>query len=186
MVKNAGIGGGDMGVGAENGGDTAVEVPTEGYLFTGGFGVDVDEDDLGGGAFCNLDEEVVGLSKGIVAGRHKDATLQVDDRESLTITEFALVEAKAGSAVGVVGGAKDATAPLVRVRGHRHVLEDLFFVPDVVAGGDDMGSHVEEIFGEGRGDSEASRGVFAVDDQEVDGIGFDDVREVFADYIAAG
>jgi len=72
------------------------------------------------------------------------------------------------------------------VRGDGHVFEDLFFVPDVVAGGDDVRAEVEELVGDGRREAEAAGGVFAVDDEEIDGVGFKDVRKVFADDVAAG
>ena len=87
---------------------------------------------------------------------------------------------------GVVGGAEDAAAAGVGVGGDGHVFEDLFFVPDVVAGGDDVGAEVEEFFGDGGGDAEAAGGVFAVDDEEVDGVGFEDVGKVLAYDVAAG
>ena len=45
--EDAFVGGGDVGVGAENGGDAAVEVPTHGDFFAGGFGVEIDEDYFG-------------------------------------------------------------------------------------------------------------------------------------------
>ena len=56
----------------------------------------------------------------------------------------------------------------------------------MVAGGDDVGAEIEELFCDGRGDAEATSGVFTVDDEEVDGVGFEDVGEVFADDMAAG
>ena len=49
-----------------------------------------------------------------------------------------------------------------------------------------MGAEIEELFRDGRGDAEAAGGVFSVDDEEVDGVGFEDVGEVFADDVAAG
>ena len=49
-----------------------------------------------------------------------------------------------------------------------------------------MGTEIEELFGDGGGDAEAASGVFAVDDEEIDGVGFKDVGEVFADDVAAG
>jgi hypothetical protein len=49
-----------------------------------------------------------------------------------------------------------------------------------------VGSEVEEFFGDGGGDAETAGGVLAVDDEEVDGVGFHDVGEVFADDVAAG
>jgi hypothetical protein len=74
----------------------------------------------------------------------------------------------------------------VRIGGNGHVFEDLALVPDVVTGGDDVGAEVEEFFCDGGGDAEASGGIFAVDDEEIDGVGFEDVGEMFADDVAAG
>ena len=45
--EDAFVGGGNVGVGAEDGGDAAVEMPAHGDFFAGGFGVEVEEDDLG-------------------------------------------------------------------------------------------------------------------------------------------
>ena len=56
----------------------------------------------------------------------------------------------------------------------------------MVTGGDYVGSEIEELFGDGGGDAEAAGGVFAVDDEEIDGVGFQDVGEMFADDVAAG
>jgi hypothetical protein len=100
--------------------------------------------------------------------------------------EFALVDAEAGGADGVVSGAQDAATADVGVCGDGHVLEDLSFVPDVVSGGDDVGTEIEELIGNGRRDAEAASGVFAVDDEEIDGVGFQHVGEMFADDVAAG
>jgi hypothetical protein len=173
-------------VGAEDGGDAAVEVPAQGGLFAGGFGVEVDEDDLGVGVALDLGEEVVGLAEGVIGGGHEDAALHVDDGVLGAVAQRAFVEAEAGGAVREVGGADDAAAAHVGVGGDGHVFDNLFFVPDVVAGGDDMRTEVEEFFGDGGGDAEAAGGVFAVDDEEVDGVGFEDVGEVLAYDVAAG
>ncbi len=180
--EDASVGGGNVGVGSEDGGDAAVEVPAESDFFAGGFGVDVEDDDPG------LDglEDFVGLAEGVVAGGHEDTALKVDDSVGLAGGEFAFVDAEARSADGIVGGAEDASAAVVRVGGDGHVLEDLFFVPDVVSGGDDMGAHVEDFFSDGGCEAEASGGVFSVDDEEFDGVGFEDVREMFAYDVAAG
>jgi hypothetical protein len=173
---------GDMGMGAEQRCDAAVKVPAEGYFFAGGFAVEVEQDDLGG----DFAEEFVGLAEGVVAAGHEDAALKVHDRVALAVAEFALVEAEAWCADGVVGGAYDAAAARVRVGRDGHVFEDLAFVPDVVAGSDDVGAEVEEFLGDGGGNAEASGSVFAVDDEEIDDVGFDDVGQVFADDVAAG
>jgi hypothetical protein len=184
--EDALVRGGDVSMSAEDGGDASVEIPAEGYFFGCGFAMEIEEDDFGAGLAGDLGEEIVGFAEGVVAGGHEDAALEVHDGVGLAGGEFALVEAESGSADGVVGGTKDSAAAGVGVSGDGHVFEDLFFVPDVVAGGDDVGAEVEELVGEGGSEAEATGGVFAIDDKEVDGIGFKDVREMFADDVAAG
>ena len=144
--------------------------------------MEIEQNDL----CLDLAEQFVCLAKGVVATGHEDAALQIHDGVGLAVAQLALVDAEAGSADGVVGRAEDAAAADVRVGGHGHVFEDLFFVPDVIAGGDHVGAEVEEFFRDRGRDAEASGGVFAVDDEEVDGVGFKDVRQVFADDVAAG
>ncbi len=72
------------------------------------------------------------------------------------------------------------------VGGNRHVVEDLALVPDVVSGGDDVGAEVEELFGERGGEAETAGGVLAIDDEKVDGVVVEDVRQVLADDMATG
>jgi hypothetical protein len=180
--QDALVGSGYVGVCAEQGSDAAVEIPAKGDLFASGFAMKVEQDDLCG----DFAEEFVGFTEGIVATGHEDAALQVHDGVLLAVAQFSLVDAEAGCADGVVGGAQDTAATDVRVGGDGHVFEDLALVPDMVASGDDMGTEVEEFFGDGGCNAEASGGVFAVDDEEVDGVGFEDVGKMFTDDVAAG
>src|ERR1700712_2712106 len=103
-----------MSMGSKNSGHAAVEIPAEGDLLAGGFGVDVEEDDLGG----DLRQQLVGLAKGIVAGGHEDAALKVQDGVGLAVAELALVDAEAWGSDGVVGGAEHAAAALMGVGGN--------------------------------------------------------------------
>src|SRR6185312_2748146 len=128
------VGCGDVRMRSQDSGDAAIKVPAEGDFFAGGFGVDVEQDDLRG----DLREQLVNFAERIVAGGHKDAALQVEDGVLLPGRERTLVEAKARCSDGVVGRADDAAVARMRVGGDRHVLEDFFLVPDVVAGGDDV------------------------------------------------
>ena len=184
--EDALVGGGDVGVGADDGGDAAVEVPAEGDFFAGGFAVEVEEDDFGSGFALDVAEEFVGFAEGIVAAGHEDAALEVHDGVSLAGGELALVEAEAGSADGVVGGAEDAAAASVRINRDGHVFEDLFFVPDMVTGRDNVRAEIEELIGERRCQAEAAGGVFSIDDKKIDRISFKDVREMLADNVATG
>jgi hypothetical protein len=179
--EDALVGRGDVCVCTKKGSDAAVEIPAEGYFFAGGFAVEVEEDDLG----LDFAEEFVGLTEGVIAGGHEDAALEVHDSVGLASGQLALVDAEAWRAHSVVGGTKDAATADVGVGGDGHVFEDLFFVPDVVAGGDDVGAEIEEFFCDGRGDAEAAGCVFAIDDEEIDGVGLDDVGQVFTYDMAA-
>jgi hypothetical protein len=49
-----------------------------------------------------------------------------------------------------------------------------------------VGSEIEELFCDGGREAEAAGGVFAVDDEEIDVVGFKDMGQVFADDVAAG
>ena len=59
---------------------------------------------------ANAGQEFVHLAERIVAARHEDAALQVDDGVTLAVGEGAFEDAVAGRAVRVVGRAKHATA----------------------------------------------------------------------------
>jgi hypothetical protein len=144
--------------------------------------VQVEQDDLR----ADLAEQLVGFAEGVVAGGHEDAALEVHDGVGLARGKLALIHAEAGCADRIVGGAEDAAAADVGVGGDSHVLEDLALIPDVVASGNDVGAEIEELFCDRGGDAEASGGVLSVDDEEVDGVGFEDVGKVFADDVAAG
>lgn len=56
----------------------------------------------------------------------------------------------------------------------------------MVAGRDHVRSHVEELFCNGRRNSEAACGIFSVNHQKIDGIAFKYVRQMFAYDVAAG
>ncbi len=184
--KHALVGGGDVRVRAEHGGDAAVEIPAERDLLAGGLGVEVEQNDLGAGLFADFGEQIVGLAEGIVAGAHEDAALQIDDGVCGAVGKHALVDAEAGRSVRVVGRAKDAAAAHVGGFGDVDVLEDLFLVPDVIAGGDDVRAEVEELFSDGGCEAEAAGGVFAVDDEEIDGVGLKQVGQMLVHYVPAG
>ena len=66
--------------------------------------------------------------------------------------------------------------------GRLKVVNNLAFVPDVVAGGHHVDAEIEEFFGERRRDAEAGRGVFAVGDYQIDGVLLNQRRQaVFRD-----
>ena len=67
----------------------------------------------------------------------------------------------------------------------RHIFEDFFAVPAVVAAGEDVDAVVKQFVGQSRGDAEAGGGVFAVGDDQVDLPLRDDVGQAIADDLAS-
>ena len=65
------------------------------------------------------------------------------------------------------------------------VVDEFALVPDVVAGGEDVGAEVEEVVGNLRSDAEAAGGVFAVDDDELGLVGLAQVTDVRLEDAAA-
>jgi hypothetical protein len=180
--KHALIGGWDVGVSPKQRSYAAVEIPAHCDLLAGGFAMQIEQNDLRGDSA----EQFVRFAEGVIATGHEDAALQIDHGVTLAIAERTFIETEAGRAGSVVGGAQDAAATRVRVRGDGHVFKDLALVPDVVACGDHVGAEIEELFRNRGGDAKAAGGVLSVDDQEIDIVGFEDVGKVFADDMAAG
>lgn len=56
----------------------------------------------------------------------------------------------------------------------------------MVSAGEDVGTRREEILGDSRRDAEAGRGVFTIDDADVDFALGEDVREPVVNDLAAG
>jgi hypothetical protein len=54
--------------------------------------------------------------------------------------------------------------------GHVEVFDDFAFVPDVISGGHHIDAQIEKLFSQRRCDSEASRGIFAVGDDQIHGV----------------
>jgi hypothetical protein len=182
VVEDAVVGGGDVCVRADDRRDATVEIPAESSFLRCCFRVNVDDDDLRG----NFGEESVSDAEGIFVAGHEHAALKIDDGVGLAGCESALIEAVAGAAGRVVGGADDAARALVAVsRDGLEVINDFFFVPDMIAGGEDVGTHVKELVGNGGSEAESARGVFGIDDDEVNGMAGDDVAEVLANDAAA-
>src|ERR1700730_3181829 len=53
---------------------------------------------------------------------------------------------------------------------HLEVFDDLAFVPDVISGGHHVDTQIEKLFRQRGRDSESSRGIFAVGDDQIRGV----------------
>ena len=64
---------------------------------------------------------------------------------------------------------------------HLEVFEDLAFVPDVIPGGHHVDTEIEEFFGDGRRNAEASGGIFAVGDHQIRRMPLHEFRQTILD-----
>ena len=53
---------------------------------------------------------------------------------------------------------------------HLEVFDDLALVPDVISGGHHVDTQIEKLFRQRRRDSESGRGIFAVGDDQINGV----------------
>jgi hypothetical protein len=53
---------------------------------------------------------------------------------------------------------------------HVEVFDDFAFVPDVISSGHHVDTQIEKLFSQRRCDSEASRGIFTVGDDQIHGV----------------
>src|ERR1019366_3604161 len=112
-------------------------------------------------------QQLIGIAKGIVVVGHEYATLKIDDAIGNTAARAPFVPAKARGPCRIVCRTQDPTGQgrLISIGGV-HVIDDLAFVPDVVAGGDDVNAEFEQLFGNLWSDAEATSRVLAVGNGE--------------------
>src|SRR5215510_2110092 len=134
----------------------------------------------------HLLQQLIGLAKRIVVGLHEDAALQVDDRILLAGFGCAFEYAHAGNAVRVVGGPQHAAGAGAGIPvGRIEVLDDLALVPDVVPGGQHVTAQIEEVFGDGRGQTKSAGSIFRIGDHQIDLVGLDQMRHMVVDDLAS-
>jgi len=116
-------------------------------------------------------------AKRIVDGRHEHAAHHVEDPDldPAGLDDPATTPGRAGR---VVRGPNDAVGLVERAT-------EFAFVPNVVAGGDEVHACREHLVGRLLGEAEAAGGVFAVRDHHVGVVLFADEREMFGQRLAA-
>ena len=172
--------GGDVGMGAEDCGDFAVEVPAHGDFFAGGFSVEIDDNDFG----LDSGEEIGCGVKGVVGPAHEDLAHEVEYCVWLPLVgpvrDCPFEDTIAGEAGLHICRAEDATGAFLAVGWDGEVVEQFALVPHVVAGCHDVGAEVEELLGDLGGNAEAAGGVFDIHDGEVDVVGLAQMADVLA------
>lgn len=154
------IGSLDVGMGAKDGRDLAIQVAAHGDFLAGGFRMEIQDD----GAYTEC-AQACGFGFG---GEERVFERRLDEGAALGLHDghasfgrFEHHATGAGCVIGVVDGAEQSGFG-------GEISRDFRLVPDVVAGGDDGSAGAEEIDGDFRCDAFAAGSVLSVDDEEID------------------
>src|SRR5256712_3929341 len=177
LGQDAFVGGGDVRVRANDGGDAPVEVIAHRYLFAGRLGVHVHQDERD--IRRQFAELAIRFAERVIDGAQKHAALQIEHGVFHAVFRGAGEDAAAGIALGKIRRAQQA-------RLLRNVVQDFAAVPTVVSAGEDIDSGAKELFGETRRDAEARGGVFAVGDDKIGLALRDNVGEAVANDLTPG
>src|ERR1700733_8582416 len=135
-----------MSMRAEHSGNPAIKIPAECHFLGGRLGMDVYKDHFR----ADAGQQPVRGAEGILVGLHEDPSLKIEDGIGDARGERAFINTEAGGACGVISGPHNAAWPIVAFRGDGgEIVDDLAFVPYMIAGGKDVGAEVEEVFGKG-------------------------------------
>jgi hypothetical protein len=104
----------------------SVQIPTQCDFFTGSLGVHVHEHHRH--VWRQRCQQLIGFLKGIINRRQEHASLQIDNTVLNSVFRYANVNAATGTAVREIGGPQQP-------RLMRQVVENLFFIPAMVATG---------------------------------------------------
>ena len=155
------VGRGDVGVGADDGADTAVEVDAEGVLLARELAVEVDDADGWQWLRCLFDQPVE-LRERILDGGHVGSALEVEDSHFGAVPGVEYTPTSPGDAVGAVVERPEDPFLVLELR------VNLALVPDVIPRGDHVDARVEHRLGRGGGQAHAAGYVLAVGRDEVD------------------
>src|SRR6267378_5346093 len=152
LGQDAGIGRGDVGVGAEHEAGPAVQVPAQRHLLGGGLGVHIH--DPHPSRLAAPDDLVHGRERGVV-GWHEEPALDVADQHHPLLPQVVAEPAAPWGTAGIVLGPQDwavAVEPILH----------LALIPDVVAAGQDIDAQGEQVVRDLGGQPEPAGGIFAV------------------------
>src|SRR5579864_6128843 len=131
----------------------------------------------------DLGQQLVCFAEGIIVRLHKDAALKIDHGIAMSVSGNAFKNTDPRDARGIVGRAQHAASPGVAVGGVE-VIHDLAFIPDVIAGGEDVAAQVEKILGNGGGKAKTAGSIFRVGNQKIDFVRFHELGRVIAKDLA--
>ncbi len=128
--------------------------------------MEVDEDYLS----LDLLQKFVGEPEGIVAGSHKDASLEIDYGVAGAIF-LTFIHSPARHTRWKICGTQQPSRGTVRVViRHLEVFDDLALVPDVIAGRHNVDAEIKEFVREPWRDAESRCRILAISDDQIDGV----------------
>ena len=153
--QHAGIGGGDMGMSADDGADSAIEIPSESLFFGGGFGVEIDQDNVGNLTEfgCGCGDAFVSFTEWAIDWWHEYAPLKIEYHG------VPVHQPTATRSVVVVG--RPQQRQLV------HVGQYVFLVPDVIARRHHIDTGIQKVTSSFQRKTETAGGVLRVSSHEV-------------------
>src|SRR6516164_7687299 len=164
--KHAFVGGRDVRVCADDGGNASVEIPAHGDFLAGRFRVHINQNESHVGR--HLGELRIRFLERIVDRGKEHAAFQIEHGEFRSILGDSRIQAAARIAFRKIRGPKQAWLVW-------QVVKDFLAIPTVVATGQDLYAVAEQVFRDARRNAEAGSRVFAVGDDEVDVVVLDEI-----------
>src|SRR3954447_17227996 len=159
-----------------------VEIPAHRDFLGCGFCMQVHQDDPG----FNLLQKLVGNAEWVVVGGHEHTPLKIDYGVG-NFALHALIHSRSRHIRRVVRRPQNASRGAVAVAFyHLEVIDDLAFVPDVVACGNDIDIKFEQLLSQGRRNPKPRRGVFSIGDNQIDAALAYDAGQAVFDYGSPG
>jgi len=166
-----------MSMSAQQSGYFPVQEPSHRSFFSGGFCVEIDDDDISLG--INLFHHRFRRLKGTIDGLHKSAPLDIQDPHFNSAFNGMDNVAFSRKPARIVDGSEQIGVVL-------ECGENLIVIPNMVAAGDNVDADRMVLSGEGFGHPFALMGVFTVGDDNVGVVFFYQSGEIQRSYIQAG
>src|SRR5207248_9493463 len=124
------------------------------------------------------------FTKWVIIVGHEYAALQIHNSVRGSSFRRSLIPSEAGGAGHVICRAENAAGVGVLL-GSFQIFDQLFLVPNMITGGEHISAQLEEFLSDRRGDAKAPCSIFAIDDQQLDSVSFNQMVKMVAQNLAA-
>ena len=159
-----------MGVRADHEAGASVKKMPHRLLFRSRLAVEIHHDGIRKFAHGTGIDLPLHRHEGTIKRIHIDPPHRIHDQNARAIARGIEI----GTAPGHPGGIVDRTQ-----KGRLAITKDkrIALVPGMVAGGDDIGPRIQQVFDNLLGDAEPGSGILSVDDHEIEAITLDEARQ---------